>query len=903
MDNGSTSRFRLLIVDDDEVLADAFSAVAREYLRKEKIPGGIVKLSPAHTRAGEWSMEIVKQAPTDVLLDVRLSGGSEDASAKLLAELCAMKKPPRVWLMSAYQAQESHGKLIKKYGKVLQSAWFAKPLWVDEVLKPLLLAAGVGSGGSGAQTDDALIERLLEPFLDLPLPARIFDRAGNLRVNDAWKNASNQPPLNPFLEAASEGKMQLDADWWLSPATGDLEYIKWHLSTLMENTCWLQIPERQTPPDPKAIDDIAKLTAGIMNRGGFPRGRIYTLEETPNSLEHDPGRFCASSRHQAKAFLRLRYHCREGEIKEASDESHRDKKVVSPVFGQLAKRFDEFLAEKPASGENQNEAAWRLVYRIRQRMDDDSSDPGIGFWKQHVADYDRLDSWLEIPLFGSVRHRHFRFGLIGLLVFDRLGSGQIGDAPNTVVTDGLVRACERILLKLCGLWRQWRTDRLFANALAWQESLDQEEENWGSLASSVLQSATGNKDGLEQAIVKFAVASVAADCGFLATHPLGSKALRISAWYDASRCLPDLSRLSLPLNKQSFLPCYFFTDGSKESLHLVDYNEWSPGGKPSESDWRQAGALEADLESLKGWTSQIRSVLSIPITHGGQRIAVLTLYKYLPFHFTVLCVERIRQLRDQMAWMLGVVREVQHRYRWENLLLHNIRGFPLIYTGEGRNLRKHVPAQSEGLKRSLDRIDLATRQLRCIVDGYQWLITDGVVADGSPNTNAGNASMELLSLLAEEAQAKCIALPEASALAGNAWSVRLSEPFGLVWYNLLTNAVRHAPWGGSVEMSAELSSDEWRGEVWNSVDDDSLTEAINAWTREKRQSTGEEGRTRSRPIPHHGTGMGMGLQASRFVCAHVGAHLEMHRDMRDGRTGLRLTLRWPVKIGSRGDSI
>lgn len=189
-------RFKLVVVDDDAVLATAFSDAARSYLAEASMPG--VVLPCAYTPGMQIVDEIAALDPTDILLDVRLGWGNAIAAETLIAALSKKTVPPRVWLMSAYHVKEAHEMLYGQHPKLVQPAWFAKPLWLDEVLKPILVAAGVLGSSEEAPfgLDDAMVA-----YSDLPLPMRVFDRSGEIRVNKAWTTAPNQPPLKPFLEA------------------------------------------------------------------------------------------------------------------------------------------------------------------------------------------------------------------------------------------------------------------------------------------------------------------------------------------------------------------------------------------------------------------------------------------------------------------------------------------------------------------------------------------------------------------------------------------------------------------------------------------------------------------------------------------------------------------------------
>lgn len=872
-------RFKLVVVDDDAVLAAAFSGAAQGYLAEEKMLGGV---SPcAYTPEMQLVDKLATLNPTDILLDVRLGGGNTIAAEALIAALSKKPVPPRVWLMSAYQAKEAHEKLYGQHPKIVQPAWFAKPLWLDEVLKPILVAAGVWGSSKEAPfgLDDAMVA-----YSDLPLPVRIFDLSGEIRVNKAWTTAPNQPPLKPFLEAVDRGAEVISPDWWLSPFNGDLEYLEWRLIQLGTSSRWLQLPQECQQPQAQGIEDIARLTAKVMARGGFPRGRIYTLESVPNSMRTDTnGSLLADSRETAVAFLRLRYYCENGDLARARDEDHPAGKMVHPLYGQLADRLNCFLTEFPKKNYS------TLVYYIRQRKDDDSDDQGIQYWNRGVPSYGDLDSWLEVPLFSFISQNE-RPELVGILVFDRLGSEEVGDAPAAVVTDGLVHTLESTLLKLCHLWRQWRSAWLKGEELRWHRALDKAQSNWGNLASATLrqvQPLAGQKS-LEQAIIDLSVECAQATSGILATHPLGSRSLRIPAWGGDHQASPDLSSLFLPLENPRFLSCRVFND--QKALHLVDYRTLPETERLSEEDWRAAGADVEQLPSLATWTSRLASVLACPIIYGGETIAVLTLHKDIPFHFTTPRVLQIRLLSEQIAWMLGVVREVQHRYRWENILLHNIRGFPMIYLGESRALRCVLARTQESAGTSLDRIDLATKQIEHIVEGYRWLISGGSSQGTGGEVVAGQTNQELLRLFEAEARAKHLALPDLDSLKGSAWEVSLSQPFDLVWYNVLNNAIRYTKSEGKVEIRAELTANFWSGEVWNSAPPKSLPALQAAWEKEDGQG---------RAIPQRGSGMGIGLRASRNICSHIGARLAMTIEERGGLQGPKFTLNWPRSINRK----
>ena len=966
-------RFKLVVVDDDAVLATAFSDAARSYLAEANMPGAV--LPCAYTPGMQIVDAIAALDPTDILLDVRLGGGNTIAAETLIAALSKKTVLPRVWLMSSYQVNEAHEKLYGQHPKLVQPAWFAKPLWLDEVLKPIVVAARSARSSEEAQ---AALDDAIAAYSDFPLPVRVFDLSGEIRVNGAWKTAPNQPPLKPFLEAAYRNDEVISPDWWLSPFNGDLEYLEWRLIQLGTGR-WLQLPKERQQPETNGIEDIARLTAKVMARGGFPRGRIYTLESVPNSIRTDTnGAVLADSRETAVAFLRLRYYCEEGKLKRALDDDHPAGKVVHPLYGQLAERLNFFLTEfakkkslalcclvwkrqptvlgrhacrrAPSSGEDfpalgggargggagraeqrhppfRGRFLWKphkvisakrhtnshygrpgsgpakqasavvvryldsekspkpkkfpLVYCIRQRKDDESGDQGIQYWNRGVPTYDDLHSWLEVPLFSFKSPE-----LVGILVFDRLGSEQVGDAPAAVVTEGLVQTLETTLLKLCHLWRQWRQTWIEKGELQWHRSLDKAQSNWGNLASAILRQAQplAGQKSLEQAIVDLAVECVQATSGILAIHQLGSRSLRIPAWGGNRQTSPDLSPLFLPLDNPRFLSCRVFND--QKPLHLVDYRTQPEAERLSDEDWLAAGADTAQLPALATWTSKLASVLAYPIIYGGETIAVLTLHKDLPFHFTKLRVFQIRLLSEQIAWMLGVVREVQHRYRWENLLLHNMRAFPMIYMGESRALRSVLIPIQERAGTSLDRIDLATKQIEHIVEGYRWLISGGLSEGTGGEVVAMQTNQELLRLFEEVAKAKKL---ELHWFEGRAWDIGLAPPFDLVWYNVLSNAIRHVNQGGRVEIRAELEKASWSGEVWNSISADSLPNLKAAWDKEDGQG---------RPIPQSGTGMGIGLRASRDVCYHIGARLEMTTEKRNGKPGARFTLIWPLSINS-----
>lgn len=865
--------FRLLVVDDDETLTNAVAPLVQNRLSDEQFPGTVL---PCPYREGmDLLREIVKCQPSDVLLDIRLGGGNTQLVEDLIPKLAVHLLAPRVWLMSAYEERNAHERLRADYPAIVQVAWFAKPLWLDEVL-PLILEVARHSqalvvGNTGPGLDD-----LIGRYSDLPIPVRVFDDNGDLRANPAWQTAPNQPPLKPFLEATRSGRKELEPDWWLSPSSGDLEHLKWHLSPL-EQGFWLQLPVHTQPPDPREIEELACLTARVMSRGGFSRGRIYTLEMVPNSLRPSGlGKLRAENREEAAAFLRLRYFSKDGELTVAQDKDHPEGKMVHPLYGQLSRRMETYL--------DRFEIGNKLIYHLRKRSEDAADDPGIQYWNKCIPDYGQLDSWLEIPLF-SINDKRQGVTLVGVLVFDRLGAEPIGDAPAGVVSEGLVHALERVVLKLCRLWRKWRRELVTREESLWREHLDQQQAGWVNKSSATLgDTAPGADASLEQAILQVAVECVHTDSGILAIQPLGSRTLRIRAWQGQGTGAPDLSHLFLPLVNKRFLACRVFA--AKEALHLVDYHRRPVEDRLSSTDWREAGANPEQLDTLTEWSSNLASILAIPVIHAGKAIAVLVLHKSQPFHFTTYRVSKINLLAERAAWMLAVDREVQHRYRWENLLLHNMRGFPMRYAGEIRALRKMFDVNMEQAAIAINRMDLSTKQMTHIVEGYRWLIAGGGTSEIENEVAVDKVTRELLSLFSEEAIANQITLPE-SPWKGDGWNTRLSAPFDLVWYNILHNAVRHANYGGQVELQAETRLDRWLGLVWNSIRKEDVDELQSSWKSEQ---------TRNRPIPKQGTGMGIGLRASHAVCTDVGAHLVLTVEQRGEQMGITVTLNWPLDI-------